>query len=114
MAAAVTAAFGATLTGTPTGTKTISIPVVVASPLDDSTVITLASGANTITPPTGATVACIIPPAANAQTITLKGVTGDTGVPLSLTQPTWLTLASAAAFCLTAGAQIVGVEILYL
>lgn len=65
--------------------------------------IALASGANTITPPTSAKAVTIIPPSGNAVTLTLKGVTGDTGVPLSLVDPTSIGLASAAAFCLTAG-----------
>ncbi len=113
MAAALTATITATLTGTPTGTKTISIPVTVSTPVDASTVLNLSSGANTITPPVGATVAVIIPPAANAVTMTLKGITGDTGVPLSLTNPSLISLASAAAFVITTGGTINGVEVLY-
>lgn len=114
MAAAATVAFNATITGLPTGTKSVTIPSVVPTPIDGSTVVALVSGANTITPPVGATVACIVPPVANATTITLKGVTGDTGVPLSPTNPSWVSLASAAAFCLTSGVAGVTVEILYL
>jgi hypothetical protein len=63
---------------------------------------TLASGANTITPPTGTTAVTIIPPAANTVGLTLKGVTGDTGVALHLTDPTSIGLAGVTAFCLTA------------
>lgn len=40
----------------------------------------------------------IQPPAGNTGAITLKGVTGDTGVALHLTQPSWISLASTAAF----------------
>jgi hypothetical protein len=40
----------------------------------------------------------IIPPAGNTGAITLKGVTGDTGVALNMTQPTWLSLGTGAAF----------------
>jgi len=73
----------------------------------------LSSGANTITPPTGAKAVTIIPPSANAVTITLKGVTGDTGVPLHLTDPTSIGLASAAAFVLTAGGALTGIRLIY-
>jgi hypothetical protein len=60
-------------------------------------IIALASGANTITPPAGAKAVTIVPPAANVITLTLKGVTGDTGVGLHLTDPTSIALASAAS-----------------
>lgn len=64
--------------------------------------VTLASGANTITPPTGTTMVLVVPPTTSTVTKTLKGVTGDTGLPLSMTAPTFLSLASAASFCVTA------------
>jgi hypothetical protein len=58
-------------------------------------VVDLASGANTISPPdvvpTGLT---IIPPSGNTHLITLKGVAGDTGIPLHLTDPTSIALDS--------------------
>ena len=64
---------------------------------------TLASGANTITPPSGAKACTIVPPFGNLVTITLKGVTGDTGVVLHLTDPSSIGLNSAVStFCLTA------------
>lgn len=79
--------------------------------------VNLASGPNTITIPTGgATVTgvTIIPPAGNTTLITLKGVTGDTGVPLHLTDPTSLGLApSPATFCLTAAGIIAGVRLVW-
>jgi hypothetical protein len=76
---------------------------------------TLASGANTITVPvvsgfavTGVT---IVPPAGNAVALTLKGVTGDTGVRIHNTDPTSLGLDSAVvSFCLTAGSSVAGVR----
>lgn len=69
-------------------------------------ILALASGANTITPPAGSTAVTIIPPATNAVTLTLKGVTGDTGVALALTSPTTIGLAGVTAFCLTAGSTV--------
>lgn len=80
-------------------------------------IVTLSLGANTITPPTGGTtpVSCtIIPPPGNTQTITLKGVGGDTGIPLSKTDPTSIALdATPGTFVLTAGAQIEGVRLIW-
>lgn len=80
-------------------------------------IVTLASGANTITVPTGGstpTGVTIIPPVGNTQSITLKGVTGDTGVRLHDTDPTSLGLdSSVTSFCLTAGAQIIGVRLVW-
>lgn len=82
-----------------------------------SDVYTLAAGANTITVPGGgATVkgAIIIPPATNTQSLILKGVTGDTGVTLSKTDPTMLSFETApASFVLTAGSTITGLRIVW-
>ena len=67
--------------------------------------IALASGANTLTPPTGALYCVLIPPAASVVTKTVKGVTGDTGLPVSMTNATLLSLvAIPAAFVLTTNA----------
>ena len=96
-------------------------PPVVANGSASGTVelLTLASGANTITPPTGGaavpTGCVIIPPAANTTSLTLKGVTGDTGIRLHNTDPTVLALhSSVTTFVLTTGAQIVGVRFFWL
>lgn len=80
--------------------------------------VALTTGANTITVPsvTGFTVVgvTIIPPAGNTQTLTLKGVTGDTGVPLHLTDPSSLGLATTAStFVITAGAAVNGVRLVW-
>lgn len=76
---------------------------------------TLAIGANTIAVPTAGTVptaVTIVPPADNTTSITFKGVTGDTGVRLHDTDPTTIALDdSVSSFCLTAGAEIVGVRL---
>lgn len=84
----------------------------------DVDVLTLAAGANTITLPTGGTTvtgATIVPPSTNTATITLKGVTGDTGIILSKTDPTSITFDTTppASFVLTAGAEIVGLRIIW-
>lgn len=67
-----------------------------ASPFQEQ-LITTASGANTLTAPTGGStpVALIlIPPAANIIVMTWKGVSGDTGTVLHLTNPTLIGLAT--------------------
>lgn len=100
-------------TGDVTGTETISAASNAAA-AGMIEIKTLASGANTITVPTGGTTptsVTITPPTGNTQTLTLKGVTGDTGVGLHLTDPFTLSLAAATAtFCLTAGNTITGVR----
>lgn len=67
----------------------------------------LSAGANTITVPTGATGVTIIPPTGNVVTLTLKGISGDTGIPLALASPTSIGLASgSSSFVLTAGGTV--------
>lgn len=65
--------------------------------------IALTTGANTITVPTGAKAVTIIPPAANTVTMQLKGITGDTGVRLHLTDPSSIAIdiAVTATFVIT-------------
>lgn len=75
--------------------------------------INLSSGANTITVPSGAVAVTIIPPTANAVTMTLKGVSGDTGIALALTAPCSLSLSSVSTFVITAGGTITGVRFIY-
>lgn len=103
-----------TYTGDVVGTETLAAAPNAASP-GSVTLHTLASGPNTITLPTGgSTVTCatIVPPAGNTQTLTLKGVTGDTGVPLHLTDPSAVTMAAAnTTFVLTAGGTVTGLRI---
>ena len=103
-----------TYTGDVTGTESLPAASNTVSP-GSVTIHTLASGANTITAPTGGTIASaatILPPVGNTQTITLKGVTGDTGVALHLTDPTTVALAATVTtFVLTAGGTITGLRI---
>ena len=77
----------------------------------------LTTGFNALTVPTagGATAKAvtIIPPAGNAQTITLKGVTGDTGVALHLTDPTTISLGASPSIGLTVGGNITGVKFIW-
>ena len=75
-------------------------------------VVALATGANTITVPTGAIAVTILFPAGNTVQVTLKGVTGDTGVALNLTDPSSIGLQGVTTFCLTA-ASAVTVRLIY-
>lgn len=87
------------VSGQPTGQRTFGPMVVVASAAVDATnVIALGVGANTITIPAGATSMVITGPNAvypvpnppYAGTLTIKGVAGDTGIPISAKWPTVL------------------------
>ena len=96
------------------GSHTISAASNTASP-GTVEIKSLVSGANTITPPTGGTTpkACtIVPPASNAVTMTLKGVTGDTGIALHLTDPFTVSLSTGTTtFVITAGAALTGIRL---
>jgi hypothetical protein len=99
-------------TGDVVGTEANAAAANAAS-LGALTIQNLASGFNTITCPVGATLTgvTIVPPVGNTQTITLKGVTGDTGIALHKTDPTSLGLDSAVtSIGLTAGGTITGIR----
>ncbi len=56
----------------------------------------------------------IIPPPGNTHTITLKGVAGDTGIALHLTDPTTIALDPAvASFILSVTAVVSGVRLIW-
>jgi hypothetical protein len=94
------------LTGTTSGTQYVGPFVLVPNAAGNyaTTEVTLASGANTITVPSWAAFAIIIPPTANAVALTLKGVTGDTGILIDLTSPSLLNFPATppASFVITA------------
>lgn len=82
----------------------------------DIDIITLAAGANTITVPGGGSTVkgvTIIPPELNEFSITLKGVTGDTGIVISPVDPTSIGLDGVTSFVLTAEDEIVGVRLIW-
>lgn len=80
-------------------------------------IVNLTTGTNTITAPTGGTTpkACmILLPSGNSTLITLKGVAGDTGIPLHKTDPTIVAIdTTAASFVLSAAAPITGVRLVW-
>lgn len=99
------------LSGGSSGQRTFSNVIPITAGVDSSAVVTLNSGANTITPPTGTTLAVIFganatnpqPNPLSTATLLLKGVTGDTGISLSAVYPTVLTFGTLpATFVITA------------
>jgi hypothetical protein len=97
------------LNGTPGGQINVGPFTIAASASNNLEVLTLtlASGANTITVPVWSPVAdgvLIIPSTNNATALTLKGVSGDTGVGLAPSEPTLWTFPTAppATFVITA------------
>jgi hypothetical protein len=74
--------------------------------------VALSSGANTITVPSGAIAVTIIPPDDNSVALTLKGVSGDTGIALALLGPSSISLASVSTFVINA-ASVVTVRLIY-
>jgi hypothetical protein len=101
-----------TLAGEPEGSSTVSLSWSITAGVSDATV-GLSSGANTITVPTGTTLICVIPPSDNTATITVKGVSGDTGYAISPTKPTVLA-ASGSSLVLTCSAAIAAAKILFI
>lgn len=83
--------------------------------------LNLISGANTIDvtacpalPQSGGVF--LVPPAGNIVTLTLKGVTGDTGIALSLTVPTFLPFTSTppTSFVITTSNTVSGFLLLWI
>lgn len=82
--------------------------------------INLVMGANTINatvcPALASAGAMIImPPLNNGQTLTLKGITGDTGIPLSTVSPTLIGLPTSppSSFVITAGGAITNLQLVF-
>ena len=79
---------------------------------------TLTTGANTITAPVVSgivvTALTIVPPSGNTNLITLKGLTGDTGIPIHKTDPTTIGLNTTfTSLVLNAASTIVGVRLIW-
>lgn len=71
--------------------------------------VNILSGANTITIPANSTWCLFTPPSGNSASLTLKGVTGDTGVPMQPAQPSCFSVApgaSAGSMVITAGSAV--------
>ena len=82
-------------------------PAANASSPGIVTVLNLVNGFNQIDKPTGAIGVTIYPPTGNIITLTLKGVTGDTGISMHLTHPLSLGLgASVTNFGITTNGTV--------
>lgn len=101
-----------TLAGEPEGSSTVSLSWAITAGVSDA-LVGLSSGANTITIPTGTSLVAIIPPTDNTATITIKGISGDTGYAISPTKPTVLA-ASGSSLVLTASAAIAACKVLFI
>lgn len=116
MAASAQRKITLTYTGDVAGVEEIAATTNLASPAQMQ-IVTLAIGDNTITVPGGGStpVSCtIVKPSTNANAIKLKGIAGDTGVNLHLTDPDTVSLAAGVTgFVLNAAAQIVGVRLFW-
>lgn len=116
MAASATRSTTITFSGDVSGAEILNAATNAASPAQIQ-LLSLASGANTITAPTGGstpTACTIIPPTGNAVSLTVKGVTGDTGIRIHNTDPTTIAIdSSVATFCLTAGNTVTGVRLVW-
>lgn len=76
--------------------------------------VNLSSGNNTITVPSNAVAVTIIPPSGNLVVLTLKGVAGDTGISIHLTDPTSIGLNTVTSFVLNAtGSAVTGLRLIY-
>jgi hypothetical protein len=81
------------LTGTTSGTIQVGPFTLVPNAAGNfqADEYTLASGANTITVPSWALYCVMVPSPLNDIALTLKGVSGDTGIPVSESQPNVIT-----------------------
>lgn len=117
MAVSATRVITITFTGDVVGSETIQATANATSP-GSITVHSLTTNTNTIVLPTGGTTvkaATIVPPTANAQTITLKSTTGDDGFPLSPSQPSSIAFGTTlpTEIYLNAGGVIDGLRIFW-
>lgn len=105
-------------TGDVTGTEIAQAAVNQLS-VGPAPAVALVTGANTITVPVIAlayvpTAVTIQPDPLNITTLTLKGVTGDTGVAIHPTDPTTIAIASTlTSFVITVGTGPVNVRFIW-
>src|SRR5258708_34458418 len=96
------------VSGMPEGQISFGASIVDSTAPVGVTTVTLLSGVNTITIPTGAQGCFFVPYAANVQTLTLKGNSGDTGLPLHVTNPIVLSFGGNSTFLVVAGGNTGG------
>lgn len=102
------------VTGRPGGGSGIDLTVDFTAAIGDRRNTDLANGANTITVPTGSTMCVFVPPSTNTQTLTLKGISGDTGIAMAVNKPALIPLSSVASFVITTNGAVTGCEFIFL
>lgn len=85
------------VTGLPSGTRAVDVSIPVGTGVDATNTYSAINGFQALTVPTGTTAVLIIPVAGNTQTLTLKGVTGDTGIAIDKLNPTVVSLGVGAS-----------------
>lgn len=100
-----------TVTGPSSGDKSIKASWSLAAAVFDANTVSLASGDNSITVPTGTSFILFVPPTSNTEVIKVKGNAGDTGVQISKVLPTVLTWDATGSLILNAGGSVAGCEI---
>lgn len=110
MAATGVVSITGSVTGLPTGSKTLGPLTIQSSTANGSTieVALTVSTAVTVTIPTvggNCTAVVFCPASSNTNSLTLKGVTGDTGIAISKVNPTVIPLdtSPAASFVVAVG-----------
>jgi len=109
MAASASVSITGSVAGGPSGTKTLAT-IVTSNPTstDAVSVTSFSTGFTSVTIPTNAIGVVIVPPAGNAQTLTLKGITGDTGITIHPVNPTLVNFATGTTtFGITVGGTVV-------
>lgn len=113
MPATGTLTFRGTVSGYASGgarSYSATVPVLVG--VDAALTLTAFSGFQAVAVPAGATGCVISPPAGNVVGLTLKGITGDTGIPMHLTNPQVLTFASGVTTFGITSASLLGGPVL--
>jgi len=102
--------------GLPTGSKAITVPTLqVSNAVGSITDLSLLSGDNTVSIPTGATRAVVLIPDTNTTLVRLKGIVADTGIAIAKTG--WSVLSFDAvqtSFVLNAAGPVSGIEISFI
>lgn len=79
----------------------------------NSYLVDLSSGNNSITIPSSAIAVTIIKPSDNTVALIAKGVNGDTGIILSLTDPDSFSLGDSATLVLNAASALTGLRLIF-
>lgn len=102
-----TLTFSGTLTGFPSGSRSISVSMILDNAVDDATGVVLPAGDTTFQIPSGANGVIIDPPEGNVIPLTVKGAPGDVGLPLHPTHfMVWPFAPTATGFTITAASNM--------